>query len=92
MWNAAMPGLDENWGRAAFYAGRFSDAIGPLERLLRSRPDDPHIRTALGISFFETGDYAACVRTLQPIQPQLKTTPDAERVYTAALSRVHNPR
>lgn len=88
MWNSAMPGLDENWGRAAFFAGRFSDAIGPLQRLLRIRPDDPHLRTALGISLYETGDYAACVRLLQPRLRQLKSIPDAERVYSAALSRL----
>lgn len=87
-WNSALPGLDENWGRAAFYAGRFGDAIPPLARLVAGRPGDQHLRAALGISQFMTGDYAACIQTLDPMKAQLSAIPAADRVYKAALQKV----
>ena len=32
-WNPALEGLDENWGRAAFAAGQFSQAVAPLSAI-----------------------------------------------------------
>ena len=87
-WNAALPGLNKNWGRAAFYAGRFSDAIVPLARLVATQPRNQHYRAALGISQYMTGDYAACIRTLQPIKAQLASIPAAQRIYKAALVKI----
>lgn len=87
-WNSALPGLDENWGRAAFYAGRFGEAIPPLTRLVAAHPGDLHLRAALGVSQFQTGDYAGCLRTLQPVKAQLASIPAAAKAYKAAQAKM----
>src|SRR6185312_17098932 len=39
-WNPELPGLDYNFGRAAFMASRFQDAVPPLTRYLKAHPED----------------------------------------------------
>ena len=41
IWRPALPGLDRNWGLAAYRAELYSEAIPPLERQLAASPDDP---------------------------------------------------
>lgn len=84
-WNPALPGINENWGRAAFAAGRYGDAILPLASYLRAHPTDQHMRQALGISQYMTADYRGCVATLQPIAAQLDATPQTAFLYANAL-------
>ena len=48
--NPALPGLDLNWGRAAFSAGAFAQAIAPLNHYLQANPTDAAARSALGQS------------------------------------------
>lgn len=84
-WNPHLPGLDYNRGRAAFMASRFQDAVPPLTRYLQQHPHDSGIRPALGISLYMTGNYAAAVRTLQPVLSTFDTIPQVQFVYADSL-------
>ncbi|MGA7887666.1 MAG: tetratricopeptide repeat protein [Acidobacteriaceae bacterium] len=84
-WNPAMPGLNLNWGRAAFAAGRFGDAVMPLTAYLKSHPSDTPMREALGISDYMVQDYRGCVATLQPLGAQLDATPQVSFLYAESL-------
>ena len=46
-WNPALPGVDMNWGRAAFLAHQWQDAIGPLRRSLAVHPNDAALQGML---------------------------------------------
>jgi tetratricopeptide (TPR) repeat protein len=46
-WDPALPGLDGNWGRAAFQAQQYAQALGPLSRALSAHPDDAGVRSML---------------------------------------------
>lgn len=46
-WNPGLQGIDSNWGRAAFAAHDFAQAIAPLERALTAQPADPELRAML---------------------------------------------
>jgi tetratricopeptide (TPR) repeat protein len=84
-WNPAMPGLNLNWGQAAFSAGEFGTAVTPLTDYLRAHPDDIHMRATLGISQFMAQDYRGCVTTLQPLAEQMDSTPQVAFMYADAL-------
>ena len=84
-WNPSLDGLDYNWGRAAFAASRFGDAIGPVSRYLKTHPDDIGARSVLAISQFMVGSYQECRDTLQPVAGRNILTPQAEYVYAASL-------
>ena len=72
-WKPALPGLDRNWGLAAYRAQLYSEAIPPLERRLASSPDDNFVRQLLGMSYFLTDNF---VKTAEVLQPFLKAPPD----------------
>jgi tetratricopeptide (TPR) repeat protein len=84
-WNRAMPGLNLNWGQAAFSAGEFGTAVTPLSDYLRAHPDDSHVRATLGISQFMAQEYQGCVTTLQPLAEQMDSTPQVAFMYADAL-------
>ncbi len=84
-WNPAMPGLNDNWGRAAFAAARFGDAVMPLASYLREHPDDAHMREALGISDYMVRDYRGCVSTLRPLADQMDSVPQVALFYADSL-------
>jgi tetratricopeptide (TPR) repeat protein len=84
-WNPSLEGLDYNWGRAAFSAGRFQDALAPLSRALRAHPEDTRTRSMLGISQYMTADYAGALKTLQVMEAQLNTAPQLAVIYAAAM-------
>jgi tetratricopeptide (TPR) repeat protein len=46
-WNPTLPGVDRNWGRAAFAANQCEEAIGPLRRSLDSHPEDSEVHSML---------------------------------------------
>lgn len=46
-WNADLPGVEANWGRAAFAAHQCDQAIAPLQRALEANPSDPEMRSML---------------------------------------------
>jgi tetratricopeptide (TPR) repeat protein len=84
-WNPALEGLDENWGRAAFAAGQFQQAIPPLQRYLQRHPENTEMRSALGISLGATGDYASARTVLQPIAVDAKAADQTKMAYAEAL-------
>jgi tetratricopeptide (TPR) repeat protein len=70
-WDAAMNGEDRKWGRAAFAAKDYAQAVGPLGRALVLHPDDGEVRSMLGLSSYMTHDYARAVEVLQPMEASL---------------------
>lgn len=46
-WNPSLPGVDANWGRSAYLAGKCSDAIAPLTRALHAHPADTELSNML---------------------------------------------
>lgn len=89
-WNASLDGLDYNWGRAAYSAKEFQEAVLPLERALRSHPEDASVRSMLGLSQFMTKDYSGTLRTLQPMEAQLDKVPQLAVVYAASMVKAGN--
>jgi tetratricopeptide (TPR) repeat protein len=84
-WKPALDGLDFNWGKAAFLANQFDQAVGPLGRLLQAHPDDPWARTALGTSFFKLKRYGEALKTLQPMESKLDADPQLGSIYAVCL-------
>jgi len=84
-WNPNLEGLDYNWGRAAFMASQFKDAVPPLTRYLEAHPEDSGIRSPLAISLFMTKDYSGVVETLQPVLSSIDAVPQVEYVYAESL-------
>jgi len=46
-WNPALPGVESNWGRAAFAAHRCTEAVEPLQRAVAANPADIELHTML---------------------------------------------
>jgi tetratricopeptide (TPR) repeat protein len=84
-WNPALPGLDINWGRAAFSAGAFAQAIAPLNHYLIANPNDTAARAELGLSLFALKDYAAARKILQPLDATSDEAPRLQLAYAASL-------
>jgi tetratricopeptide (TPR) repeat protein len=72
-WKPELPGLDRNWGLAAYRAELYSEAVPPLERQLAARPEDQVVRRLLGMSYFMTEDFS---KTAEVLRPFLKAPPD----------------
>jgi tetratricopeptide (TPR) repeat protein len=90
-WKPVLPGLDRNWGLAAYRAELYSDAIPPLERRLAAAPEDAFVRQLLGLSYFATDNFDKTARVLQPF---LKSPPDDPGLLFAwgtALVRTRQP-
>jgi tetratricopeptide (TPR) repeat protein len=84
-WNPTLAGLDENWGRAAYAAGQFAQAVPLLTRYLATHPDDVAMRSALGISQYMGKDYASARSTLQAVVGSGHATPEIEFLYADSL-------
>jgi tetratricopeptide (TPR) repeat protein len=84
-WKPALDGLDFNWGKAAFLANQFDQAVGPLGRLLQAHPDDSWARTALGTTFFKLKRYSEALKTLQPMESKLAADPQLGSIYAVCL-------
>lgn len=65
-WNPSLPGLDRNWGLAAYRAELYSEAVPPLERQLAAHLDDPLVRQILGLCYFVQDNYSKTVEVLRP--------------------------
>ena len=90
-WQPALPGLDRNWGLAAYRAQLYSEAIPPLVRQLAAAPDDNFVRQLLGLSYFLNDNF---VKTAEVLQPFLKVPPDDPGLLLAwgtALVRTRQP-
>ncbi|HKV43029.1 MAG TPA: tetratricopeptide repeat protein, partial [Blastocatellia bacterium] len=57
-WNPELERINFNWGLAAFKAGLYSEAIGPLEKELAASPANIPDQQLLGISYFMTGNFS----------------------------------
>lgn len=80
-WNPTLDGLDYNWGRAAFSASRFSDAIPPLSRYLQTHPDVSGVRAALAMSQFMTENYSGALATLHLANEEIMSIAQMQYVY-----------
>jgi tetratricopeptide (TPR) repeat protein len=91
-WDAGIQGLDRNWGRAAFAARQYSEALAPLTRALAAQKQDLQLRVMLGISQYETQDYAQALKTLRPIESSLRAVPLFAFDYAECMVKAGNPR
>jgi tetratricopeptide (TPR) repeat protein len=70
-WKPDLPGLDRNWGIVSFKAGQFDKAATPLERWLKTNPNDELVRKMLGSIYYFTRDYKRVVTTLSALERQV---------------------
>jgi tetratricopeptide (TPR) repeat protein len=84
-WNPNLEGLDYNWGRAAFSANQYDQAVGPLGRYLQAHPDDTLVRSALGMSLFHLKNYGDALQTLKPMEPLVDADPNLAFAYSVCL-------
>lgn len=89
-WNPALPGIDENFGRAAFAAREYVKAAVPLSRTLALRPADAHVRAMLGLSLCLTHDYARALQTLRPIEAKVDSIPELAIAYAGSMAIASN--
>jgi len=82
--------VDRNWGRAAFAAKDFEKAVEPLSRTLALHPEDPDVRSKLGLSLCMTHDYAQALRVLQPIEASLGANPLLATAYAGSMAIAGN--
>jgi tetratricopeptide (TPR) repeat protein len=80
-WNPEMEGLDYNWGRAAFGAKEYRQAVICLSRYMQAHPEDGRPRVPLGMSQFELAEYKDAVRTLAPLGAQMDSVPLLDYAY-----------
>jgi tetratricopeptide (TPR) repeat protein len=84
-WNPSLATLDRNWGMAGFYAEKYEDAVAPLSRHLKARPDDIRARAALGLSFFMAQKFEKALETLRPAQATVDDDPGLSYAYAVSL-------
>jgi tetratricopeptide (TPR) repeat protein len=84
-WNPMMDGLDYNWGRAAFGARDYRQAVTCLSRYMQMHPEDARPRIPLGMSQFQLADYRGAIDTLSPLGAQLNTVPLLSYAYADSL-------
>jgi tetratricopeptide (TPR) repeat protein len=85
-WNPSLSDADRNWGRAAFAAKEYEKAVGPLSRTLALHPENPDVRSMLGLSLCMTHDYAQALRVLQPIEASLGANPLLATAYAGSMA------
>lgn len=85
VWNPAADDLDFNWGRAAFGAHDYNQAVICLTRYSRRHPDDERVRVPLGMSDFELSDYAGAVSALAPLGIQPEAVPLIAYAFAESL-------
>lgn len=87
-WNPALPGLDYNWGRAAFSAHEYAQAIGPLSRYAQQHPQDTGARLTLGLSYFLLQHYQDALKAFESTQPaQIAAVPAVAYAYAVSLTK-----
>jgi tetratricopeptide (TPR) repeat protein len=84
-WNPELEGLDFNWGKAAFTAKHYHQAILSLSRHLRSHPEDKWAREALGMSYYVLDHYGEALRVWQGVEEQLTSTPQLAYAYAVCM-------
>jgi tetratricopeptide (TPR) repeat protein len=86
-WNPSLPGLDRNYGLAAYRAELYSDAIPPLERQLTAQPGDALVRQLLGLAYFDQENYSKAAEVLHPFQDNPPDDPALLFAWGTALVR-----
>jgi tetratricopeptide (TPR) repeat protein len=86
-WKPDLLGLDRNWGLASFRAELYLEAVQPLERELRTHPDDTFIRQVLGLSYSMVENYPKVVDVLQPLLEHPPDDPGLLFAWGTALVR-----
>ena len=84
-WKQGFPGLDRNWGIVLFRANKFDEAVGPLSRQLKLKPDDVLVRRMLGVSLYLTKQFGPAATILRPIETTLAEEPELAYFYGVAL-------
>jgi tetratricopeptide (TPR) repeat protein len=84
-WNPDLNGVNDNWGRAAFAAQEYAQAVVPLRRVLQTHPADQEAREDLGVSLYRTGEWREALQTLQPIAPSAALASPLALVYADLL-------
>jgi tetratricopeptide (TPR) repeat protein len=84
-WNPRMDGLDYNWGRAAFGARDYRQAMLCLGRYMQAHQEDARPRVPLGMSQFMLSNYRGAIDTLSPLGSQLDTIPLLAYAYAESL-------
>ncbi|MDW5266143.1 MULTISPECIES: tetratricopeptide repeat protein [Acidobacteriaceae] len=84
-WNPGMDGLDYNWGRAAFGARDYHQAVLCLGRYMQAHPEDARSRVPLGMSQFMLSDYRGAIDTLSSLGAQLNIVPLLAYAYAESL-------
>jgi tetratricopeptide (TPR) repeat protein len=74
-WDSSIPQVDRNWALAAYRAESYTDAIGPLKRLLERQPGDENLRQMLGVSYYMSKDFRSSADTFRPIVMSLPDNP-----------------
>jgi len=90
-WNPNLTGIDEYWGRAAFAAKDYGEAVGPLSRTLASHSTDSQVRMMLGFSLCRIQQYARAVQVLQPIGAQIEANPELAIAYAGSMVMAGEP-
>jgi tetratricopeptide (TPR) repeat protein len=87
-WNPSLPGLDRNWGFAAYRAEQYAEAVPPLERHLAAHSDDAFVRQILGLSYFVQEDYSKTAEVLRPFLSHPPGDPALLFAWGTALVRL----
>jgi tetratricopeptide (TPR) repeat protein len=86
-WNANLDTLDYNWGRAAFSAQRFDQAIPSLTRYIASHPEDAGAHITLGLSYFLSKNYKAALAAFQPVESKMGSSPALSFAYAVCQTQ-----
>ena len=84
-WNPAMDGLDYNWGRAAYAAKQYKQAVICLERYSQTHAININVQLPLGMSQFMLADYEGVVNSFTPVTAQLSHVPLLAYAYAESL-------
>jgi tetratricopeptide (TPR) repeat protein len=84
-WSPGTEGLDYNWGRAAFGARDYHQAVLCLDRYMQAHSEDNRARVPLGMSQFMLSDYRAAVDTPSSVGAPLDTVPLLAYAYAESL-------
>jgi tetratricopeptide (TPR) repeat protein len=90
-WNPDLAGLDRNWGLATFRAEMYKEAVPPLERHLKTHPDDSISRQVLGLSYSMLENYAKVVEVYRPFLEDPPDDPGLLLAWGTALVRTRQP-
>lgn len=77
----SLTSATDNWGRAAYAAHEYTEAVAPLQKALRLHPDDRETRIELGVSQYEIGRYSLAKETLAPLASSFISDPSLAALY-----------